>query len=184
VVGYADANRNGLLEPDEVVLGDTAVYVGSTLPEYTATLHTVVSLFRGALSVSAGLLYEAGMSQENGARIMGAFSRGFNDPAFSAISLEEQLLSGRVVGHSTAAQTVNSLRLNSLSVTYQPPTAVVRRLGAKALSVSLQGTNLGLWTNYLGVDPNVNASVVGKNVSDPGVLPRPRAWQIRVSATY
>ena len=55
-------------------------------------------------------------------------------------------------------QTVNTLRFNSLSrwPTTFPPNAAAR-LGARALSLALEGTNLGLHTNYKGKDPNVNA---------------------------
>jgi len=181
VLGYTDSNGDGVLDPAEVIYGDTAVYVGATLPEYTASLHSTVSLFRGVLSVSAGLLYEDGMTQENAARrSLRAFSRGWNDPSSSLV---EQLSSFDVTGYTTI-QTVNSLRLNSVSVSYMVPTNVSRWFGADALTVSLQGTNLGLWTNYSGLDPNVNGRATGNNVVDTGVIPTPRTWQIRVNATY
>ena len=81
-------------------------------------------------------------------------------------------------------QVVNTLRFNSLSVRYQVPTHWAQRFGARALSVAVQGTNLGLRTNYRCFDPNVNARVSGNGVSDNGVLPEPRVWQIRVNANY
>jgi len=64
------------------------------------------------------------------------------------------------------------------------PTRLARRMGAQAMSLALQGTNLALWTNYSGLDPNVNARSTGNNVIDTGVLPAPRVWQLRLSATY
>jgi hypothetical protein len=81
-------------------------------------------------------------------------------------------------------QTVNTLRFNSLSVNYRVPAAVARRLGAQTLNIAVQGSNLGLWTNYRGLDPNVNAFSTGNNVTDTGVLPQPRTWQVRVNASY
>ena len=65
ILGYADANGNGVLEDQEILVGDTAVYVGQTLPNYTAHLHTTVALWRGAVAVSAGFLYEDGLAQRN-----------------------------------------------------------------------------------------------------------------------
>src|SRR5690606_27263696 len=38
VLGYADVNGNGVLDEGEIVFGDTLVYVGGTLPEYTASI--------------------------------------------------------------------------------------------------------------------------------------------------
>ena len=81
-------------------------------------------------------------------------------------------------------QTVNTLRFNSLNVSYAIPRRIARRLRTDALSVSVQGNNLGLFTNYRGKDPNVNAYGSGNSVVDTGVLPMPRTWQLRVSATY
>ena len=54
-------------------------------------------------------------------------------------------------------------------MTYTVPAAVARRLGAQTLSVAVQGTNLGLWTNYRGLDPSVNARATGNSVTDTGV---------------
>ena len=83
-----------------------------------------------------------------------------------------------------AMQTVNVLRFNSLSVAYNVPTHIAQRAGARSLTVALQGTNLGLHTNYLGKDPGVNGAATGGRVVDNGVIPQPRTWQVRVSASY
>ena len=182
ILGYADADEDGVLEVSEVLLGDTAVYVGGTLPNYTANLSTTVSLLRGAVSVSAGFLYEDGMTQRNEvARSLSLFSRGWND---STASIDEQ---AATIGANTEynwIQTVNTLRFNTLSVTYNVPSRMAQRVGARALSLSVQGTNLALHTNYRGLDPNVNARATGNGVTDTGVLPRPRTWQLRVNAAY
>jgi TonB-linked SusC/RagA family outer membrane protein len=181
VLGYADANGNGVLDATEVVVGDTAVYVGGTLPNYTANLNTTVRLLRGALAVTAGVMYEDGLSQTNEVgRRLANFSRGWNDPT---APLAEQVGIVDPTSYSWV-QTVSTLRFNSLAVTYNLAVPLAARLGARAMSLSLQGTNLGLRTNYSGLDPNVNASYSGNAVTDTGVLPRPRTWQLRVNATY
>ena len=181
VLGYADANGNGILEPQEIAYGDTLVYVGGTLPDYTAALHNTVSLFRGRLSISATFHYENGMTQRNQlGKDLATFSRAWNDPS---APIAEQL---RVFDQTefTWIQTTNSLRFNALSVTYQVPAAIAARVGARGLSISLQGANLGLWTNYRGLDPNVNARVAGNDVTDSGILPQPRSWQLRMNASF
>jgi len=181
VLGYADVNGNGVLDEGEIVFGDTLVYVGGTLPEYTASIQSTVSLLRGVLSVTVGLMYEDGLTQRNEvAQQLAPFSRGWNDPR---ASLAEQV-GVFDTSEYTWIQTVNSLRLNSLSVRLNLPTRLARRMGAQAMSLALQGTNLALWTNYSGLDPNVNARSTGNNVIDTGVLPAPRVWQLRLSATY
>src|SRR5690606_35249056 len=139
------------------------------------------SLLRGLLSVSVSLLYEDGMTQFNEVkRRLAPFSWAWNDPSSS--------LEGQVAIFDrtpfTSVQTVNSLRLNSLSVRFALPSQVARRLGAQAMSIQVQGTNLGLWTNYSGLDPNVTGRLAGSDVTDPSRPPRPRVGQVRVDASY
>jgi hypothetical protein len=80
-------------------------------------------------------------------------------------------------------QTVNILRFNSLSISYIPSTAVMRFFHVPSMSISLQGENLGLHTNYRGADPNVNAystANLGDVTHDTGQLPQPRTWALAV----
>jgi len=179
VLGYDDVNGDGVLEEHEVVLGDTAVYVGATLPKYEMGLFSSLSLFRGALSVSAGLTYSDGLTQRND---VGGLRRGWWDPAAPGAILDQLRFHDK--SGFTRNETVNQLRLNSLSVGWQVPKSWARLFGASSLTLLLQGDNLGLWTNYSGMDPNVNGAVGGNNIVDNGVLPTPRTWQFRVNATY
>jgi hypothetical protein len=132
--------------------------------------------------VSAGFTYEDGMSQFGGWSSLLAVSRGLNDP--TAPLGAQAAASDPYRGGFMNTQTVNLLRFNTLSVTYRVPTAFASRVGARSLALSLQGTNLGLHTNYSGIDPDVNGNPTGNGVTDPFVLPRPRSWQLRVSASY
>lgn len=180
VLGYDDANGNGILEENEVVFGDTAVYVGSTLPKFTAGLQTSLSLFRGALLVTANLTYTDGMSQWNrGYNPM--LARGWHDP--TATSLFDQLQFHDRAQFSRI-ETVYALRFNTLSIGWQVPREWAARVGASSLNLSIQGRNLGLLTNYSGLDPNVNSELGGWGVTDSGVLPSSRSFQIRLNATY
>ncbi|MBX6331023.1 MAG: SusC/RagA family TonB-linked outer membrane protein [Gemmatimonadaceae bacterium] len=186
ILGYSDVNGNGVIEASEVLLGDTALYMGASEPNYEASLSTSLSLFRGAVTVGANFTYQDGLTQENNALFDRAsnviFSPGLSDPSSSfaeqaAVAVMQQTDYGLL-------QTVNTLRLNSLSVAFNASPRLARRFGTKALSVALQGTNVGLWTNYAGKDPNVNAAATGNKVFDTGVLPMPRAWMLAVRATY
>jgi hypothetical protein len=133
--------------------------------------------------VDASFAYEGGKTQINRTALDNQiFSPALNDPDApfgqqAAVAAMDRTLYGEM-------QTVSTLRFNSLSVTYVVPRIVALRLGAKDVRVSLQGTNLGLFTNYRGKDPDVNAYATGNGVIDTGVLPQPRTWSMRVSATY
>ncbi|HEY4672015.1 MAG TPA: SusC/RagA family TonB-linked outer membrane protein [Gemmatimonadaceae bacterium] len=71
---------------------------------------------------------------------------------------------------------INWLRLRDIQVSYDLP---ARFLGARKSSVFVKGTDLGLWTNYKGLDPIVNgnsAAVGGSGGAgiDFGNFPMPK----------
>jgi hypothetical protein len=77
---------------------------------------------------------------------------------------------------------VNTLRWSTLSVGYVvPPRTAQRLFRVPAASLTLQGSNLGLHTNYRGKDPNVNAFTNGDQSVDTGGLPEPRVFSLRVT---
>lgn len=56
----------------------------------------------------------------------------------------------------------NWLRLRSLSLSYNLPESIIKRQNIiKALSVTMTGTNLWMWTNYKGMDPETSAAGAG-----------------------
>src|SRR5690606_34091501 len=65
IVSFEDANGNGYLELDEVVMSDTAVYIGVGTPGKTQTLTAVLGLFDRRLRVSAMFERKADYTQFN-----------------------------------------------------------------------------------------------------------------------
>jgi hypothetical protein len=63
------------------------------------------------------------------------------------------------------------------------PPSFARAFRGQAMTVSVQGSNLWLHTNYQGKDPNVNATLRGEGVTDVGQVPLPRTWVLRVTLT-
>jgi hypothetical protein len=52
------------------------------------------------------------------------------------------------------------------------------------MTVALQGSNLGLHTNFRGKDPNFNAFATagtGDQTQDLGQIPEPRTWWLKVT---
>ena len=185
ILGYSDANGDGIIQRNEVLLGDSLVFMGGSEPNYEANFFSTLSLLRGAVSVSASLSYQSGLTQINqtiGSAGQDIFSPGASDP-HSSFGEQAAIV---VMGESAYGlmQTVSTWRFSSLSVAYNLSSSFASHFGARALSVALQGTNLGLFTNYKGKDPNVNAFATGNSTLDTGVLPQPRAWSLAVHATY
>ncbi len=182
ILAYYDANHDGIIEASEVRLGDTAVYMGSSEPKYQASASSTVSLFRGAISVTADLTYQHAFTQLNIAQ-----GPSFLLPSFADPSAAQSAQAAAAVRQQTPYglfETVSVLRLNALSLAYNAPRWLADRMGARAVSLQLQGTNLGLWTSYRGKDPNVNAFATGNSVYDSAVLPLPRTWLLSIRAAY
>jgi hypothetical protein len=69
-----------------------------------------------------------------------------------------------------------------LSLNVLLPREVARWFRVPHMSVALQGSNLGLSTQYRGKDPNVNVYSSGNLTADDGnALPQPRVWSLRVA---
>ncbi|HEU4642617.1 MAG TPA: TonB-dependent receptor [Gemmatimonadaceae bacterium] len=177
VVGWSDGNHDGIIDTSEVILGDSLAYLGQPLPKYHASLATTVGLFDGRVTVNATFDYQNGMTQFNqGAH--DAFLHAANDP--NASLAEQAAVAALDKTPYGLIQTVDALRFNDLSVSVAMPAGVARAFRARSMSVALQGSNLGLHTNYHGIDPNVNAFSSGETVLDAGQLPQPRTWSLSV----
>jgi hypothetical protein len=190
---FADANHDGIIEPNEIHIGDSSVFVGQQEPKYQLNLNSGLTLLNGRLSVSATFAYQNGLTQYNGAGLTsGAFSAILNQPntslatqaAVVAATAGSDACSSLCSSTIGLYQTVNSFRFNELSINYELPTTLASWFRVPRMIVALQGKNLGLHTNYRGKDPNVNAfSTVsaGDETADLGQTPEPRVWWLKLT---
>ena len=183
IVSFADINGDGVISNSEFLLSDTTAFVGGPLPRYESSFGTQVGVLNGRLTFATQFQYQNGMSVVNQALLAQLQQSNsntlqvFND---RSVSLAEQAW---VRSGAAAVRTVSVLRLQSLSLRATVPSSIVRRLRAGAMTVALQGNNLGLWTTYSGADPNVT-SIYGNTSAEGGILPTPRSWGLNVSLNY
>lgn len=201
IVSFADANHDRLIDPTEIRLADSAVFLGQANPKYQFNLNTSLTVLNGRLSVNAAFAYQNGLTQINsGALTSGGF---FALAGASNASLAAQAAvvadCNAIPSYSSFAslcpssgqfspigftQTVNTFRFNEFSLNYEAPAAVSTLLRIPRLTLALQGSNLALHSNYRGKDPNVNAfSTVsaGDETRDLGEVPEPRTWRLKVN---
>ncbi len=177
VLGYSDVNGDGFLEASEIMLGDTTVYKGWNTPKFTAAYNGSISVLNQNLTASFSLA-------QTGPRVQYAtFLDNYGETVVGA-PIESQVLYMAAISNihnRGTAMSVSELRLNSASISYNLPRNFTSRFNAKLITVSLQGSNLGLWTNYSGRDPMVNSTPVGNLLSDNGfTLPMPRKYAFNV----
>ena len=82
-------------------------------------------------------------------------------------------------------QKADFVKLREVSLTIDVPSAWVRRAGAASTSFVFSGRNLALWSDYPGVDPEVN-SYGGRSFSriDAYALPMVRRFSAGFNIQY
>jgi hypothetical protein len=163
------------------------VFVGATDPTYQANVATNISFFNNRISMASTFAYTHGLTQFYGSGGLVALQSAANAPDASlltqAIAVATSVSNNLGRTNYYLYQRVNTLRWQSLSINVRLPNQFAQRLGSHSASLALQGSNLGLRTNYRGKDPNVNAFASGNGVADLGQLPQPRTWTLRLSIT-
>jgi hypothetical protein len=185
IVGYADSNQNGIIDANEIRYGDSVVYVGQAEPNYQLNVSSNLTLLDGRLGIHTGFAYENGLTQYNqGACSSTALNLLAPNPSPATQAAVVAAGCPTAAGQSSIGlvQVVNTFRFQTLSVNYNVPKQLMERIHVPLTLIALQGSNLGLHTNYQGKDPNVNAFATvsaGDQARDTGQIPTPRTWWLR-----
>ncbi len=186
ILGYSPT-ANGRLRYSDVLVADSAVYVGRQAPNFEVPLSTNISLLGGAVGVNLSFHYKDGMTQFSSGseqQLTNIFLNPDATLAEQAIALAASAcgFSGmnNICSRSGLVQTVNSFRFSSMSVNYNVPRGYLSRFGLPSVQLALQSSNMGLWTSYRGKDPDVNSVTVGESTVDNGQIPSPRTWRVQV----
>jgi hypothetical protein len=167
-VGYhwSDANGDGIITANEVQFDTAPSYVGPSTPTLEIGLHNFVTL-PGRMTVGSLLDYRGGQYRDNqteALRCQYLSCRGVQDPT---LPLEEQarwmaVMRGAVMRGARAIEPASFLRLREVVLEWTVPASAARAIGAERLTARVVGQNLGTWTRYGGIDPEVGeASVTG-----------------------
>ncbi|HKP28362.1 MAG TPA: SusC/RagA family TonB-linked outer membrane protein [Gemmatimonadales bacterium] len=155
---FDDANGNGVIEPNEVVVTDTAVFLGSTVPTKTLGITSSFGFFQNRLRLLGALDYKGGYVSHN---INGLFQCAFiqncrelNDPNASLFDQARAVAGPAAFGGF--AEDASFVRLRELSLTYDLPASWVKFLRGRTAAVTLTGRNLALWTDFTSWDPELS----------------------------
>ncbi len=198
-VTYVDANHDGIVEPSEVTLADSATYAGPSLPTREASVSTHLGLWRGAVTVSGLVDYRGGYKIANAGALFADLvgnTRQTNDPTAPLWLQARAVESASFSQNALNMEDGSFVRVREVSVTYVVPHSLLRALRVQSLSVTGAVRNLALWTRYTGVDPEVS-NTDGSNVQfqptsngyqvnndmreDFGAVPLARYWVVRLN---
>jgi len=166
ILGYHDLNGDGILSSGEVLVGDTAIYMGPSLPQTEFAVNGGLSLFNSRVRISGQLDYRGDFKQRNFTEYFRCTSSAANNCTAINIPgapLTEQAaaIAGRTGPGFTSYGYItdgNFLTLRELAVTYNAPASWARLLRAQRMSLTLTGRNLAKWTKYPGIDPEINGN--------------------------
>ena len=192
ILGYQDVNGNGVIEPSEVQIGDSLVYLGESNPKSQIALNNTIGLFGDRLRVTTQFDYRGGATQLNQALFRKCASlrscQAVTDPNAPASLQAMWAASQAPGGASTLAgfyQRASFLRFRELAVTYHAHDALARFLRTRTANLTVSGRNLGIWTRYNGADPEVTGTYRGKDLSeDFGTVPQAQYWRLRINLGY
>jgi TonB-dependent starch-binding outer membrane protein SusC len=177
-------------------LGTDSVYVGPSVPTREASLSNTITILNN-LSLYAFLDYKGGHYLYN----MGGQTAEWDNVAFTAVN-PARLESGCASAECQAAreewrirqsdsnlmfiERADFVKLRELSLTYRVPSSLLQRLGTGAgMSVTMAGRNLHTWTDYSGVDPEVNIQGDADFIrADYMSVPPTRRWVATVNVNF
>lgn len=91
---------------------------------------------------------------------------------------------GRPIAMSYAIEDGSFLRLNTLSIGYTIPKELISKVGFDRVRLYTTGTNLFVWTNYSGYDPEVNLETGLTPNIDYNAYPRSRNYTFGVQVSF
>ncbi|PYP67500.1 MAG: hypothetical protein DMD36_15200 [Gemmatimonadetes bacterium] len=192
ILSFADANGNGIIEVNEVTVDSVARFLGSSIPKTSISLNAGITLFHSRVRLGGQLDYRGDWKAYNFTERFRCVGVAFNCSAVNnpQAPLPEQARAvaagSSSLGFSQAGYVVDGtfLKLREASVTYYAPEVWARALRATSMQISLTGRNLLKWTNYDGIDPEVNGNGQFDFADDFLTAPPIRTLAVRVSLDF
>jgi TonB-linked SusC/RagA family outer membrane protein len=193
ILGFQDTNGNGIIEPSEVQVGPNAVFLGSSIPTTNISLNAGINVLHDRIRIGGQLDYRGGYKANDFTDYFRCTSsaanncRAVNDRSAS-LADQAAAVAGRTLadGRTAAGYIVDGtfLAVRELSVTYNAPDAWARAFRGNRLSLTATARNLVKWTNYPGIDPEVNGNGQNDQVIDFLTAPPIRTFTFRLNVGF
>src|SRR6267378_719979 len=192
ITSFNDANSNGIIEVSEVTIDTTARFLGSSIPKTILTFGLGVTAFHGRVRLAGQLDYRGDWKVYNLTERFRCVGAGFNCSAVNnrnapladqarAVAAGSSVLRFTQAGYITNG---NFMRLREASLTYTAPDRWAKLVRAQSMQLSVTGRNLLKWTNYDGIDPELNGNGQSDLPDDFLTAPPIRTLAVRVSLGF
>jgi TonB-linked SusC/RagA family outer membrane protein len=199
-ITFQDTDGDGLIDPTEYSVADTASFIGPSLPRFSASISSDLQIF-DFLRVSTLFEGRKGHYQlDDNENFRCLFSLAFGDRGCDGFdnpdaSLERQAGAlANIVGDPDEGTVslegfihkADFIKWRELAFTFTAPRTLAQRLGASGLSLTIAGRNLKTWTKYPGLDPEANESGSASNFTQGefGTQPQVRYWTARINVNF
>jgi TonB-linked SusC/RagA family outer membrane protein len=155
---YADANKDGVIEPTELTFSDTAIFIGASYPTIEMAANPRLELLHRKLAIAAQFDHKEGMTKYNNTKrnacaVAGANCRALYD-ATSSLAEQAAAQADYTYSYYTGMyENGKFTRLREVSVSYQLPDKLAARVHSSRALIVATGRNLAVWTPFTGVDP-------------------------------
>ncbi len=187
---FTDTNGNGIIESGELSVGDTLEYIAPGLPTQEVSFTSSITLFERVRIY--GLIDYKGdyVSYNNTERFRCRFA--LCEPLVDRnATLENQARAVAAVYHPSQTnagyiEDASFFKLREVSATIFMPEEWAGAMKASRASFTVTGRNLKTWTDYTGVDPEINSAGAGDNFGTGEFLTQAplRYWTLRFNFNF
>ena len=158
------------------------VFLGNSVPTYEGGLGAGLTMFRD-FRLNAFFDWRGGYKKLDGNRrvrcnLFSLCRENFYPSEFDPVTLAE--VQGGTAFTYNLIHDASFTRFRELSLTYSLPAALTSRFGGSRGSITVAGRNLGLWTDYPGIDPEASFNSGGRGGAfgqwEQNVLPQVRSF--------
>ena len=166
LLSYEDKDGNGIITynkdqaKSEIVVSDTAIYLGRSSPKYEAALTNGFSFWNGQVRLDAMFDFKGGHLMYNNTERIRCASRvncqAIYDPDTPLWKQARAMMVREHPSRSVAGflEKADFVRFRELSLTLSPPSDFFGSfMSGRTLTVTMAARNLKVWTDYTGVDP-------------------------------
>ncbi len=190
IQSFTDTNGNGIIESGELTVGDTLEYIAPGLPTQEVSFTSSITLFERVRLY--GLIDYKGdyVSYNNTERFRCRF-RLCEALVDRNAALDNQARAVAAVYHPSQTnagyiEDASFFKLREVSATIFMPDDWAGTLRASRASLTVTGRNLKTWTDYTGVDPEINSAGAGDNFGTGEFLTQAplRYWTVRLNFSF
>jgi TonB-linked SusC/RagA family outer membrane protein len=197
---FEDVNGDGAITSEncpgdgcELTLGDTAVYLGSPFPSWDLTFGSGITVFK-YVRLSALVNRRTGNKLLNFTEefrcllnVCQALNQSIDPSVKKTSSLADQAAGVAALQGSDAGyvQDGSFWKIREISLTFAAPDQLAHKFGVGGVSLTFAGRNLGTWTKYKGLDPEINENG-GLQFSTDEFLGQPpvRTYTVRMDVRW